>query len=171
VPDAAGAGTPEEDTMKVPFRCVLCPTDLSPIGNLAAPVAYRLAGEGAVVHLAHVCEPPFLGNPLYTQFVQGYVPTPEEIEAGEERVRQALHRLPPENALELGIRTEYHHPHDISVADVIERLAREVEADVVVLATRGRTGLGRLMMGSVASDVVKKEGLPVILVHQDLSEG
>jgi len=154
--------------MKVPFHCILCPTDLSEIGNLAVPVAYCLAGQNAVVHLVHVCEPPFLGNPLYNQFVQGYVPTPEEVESGEERVRSALHRLPPDDAIERGIRTEYHLPHDVRAADTIEALAHEVGAAVVVLGTHGRTGLSRLVMGSVAADVVKKEGLPVILVHQDL---
>ena len=157
--------------MKVPFHCILCPTDLSAIGNLAVPVAYRLAGQHAVVHLAHVCEPPFLGNPLYTQFVQGYVPTPEDVEAGEERVRLALHRLPPDDAIERGIRTEYHLPHDVSAADAIEALAHEVGADVVILGTHGRTGLSRLMMGSVAADVVKKEGLPVILVGHVTKDG
>ena len=42
------------------------------------------------------------------------------------------------------------------------------QAEAVVLGTHGRTGLGRILMGSVATDVVKKKGLPVILVHQDL---
>ena len=53
--------------MKVPFQRILCPTDLSDTGNLAIPVAYRLAGNGARVHLLHVCEPPYLGNPATDQ--------------------------------------------------------------------------------------------------------
>ncbi len=156
--------------MKVPFHTVLCPTDLSKIGNLAVPVAYRLAGDRATVHLLHVAEPPFLGNPLYNQFVQGYVPTPEEREEGEARVKKALHGLPPEDSLSRGVRTTYHLVHGMSVPDIIEETAKEIGADVVVLGTHGRTGLSRLVMGSVATEVVRKEDLPVILVHEDLSE-
>ena len=37
----------------------------------------------------------------------------------------------------------------------------------VVVGTHGRTGLGLILMGSVATDVVRKQGLPVILVHAD----
>ena len=156
--------------MKVPFHTVLCPTDLSTIGNLAVPVAYQLAGKGATVHLLHVCEPPFLGNPLYNQFVQGYVPTPEERKQGEDRVSKGLHALPPADAMTRGLRTEYHVVHGISVPDLIEQYAAQVGADVAVLGTHGRTGLSKLVMGSVATDVVAKEDLPVILVHEDRAE-
>ena len=154
--------------MQVPFKNVLCPTDLSETGNLAIPVAYRLAGNGAKVQLLHVCEPPYLGNPLYGPFVQGYVPTPEDTQQGEEKLRKKIHRLVPEDALENGVRTEFHLIHGVDVAKVIEEEAHRFGVDVVVLGTHGRTGLGRILMGSVATDVVKKKGLPVILVHQDL---
>ena len=156
--------------MKVPFQRILCPTDLSDTGNLAIPVAYRLAGNGARVHLLHVCEPPYLGNPLYGPFVQGYVPSPEDTKAGEEKILKKLHRLVPEGALAEGIRTEFHLVHGVDVAKVIEDETHRFEAEAVVLGTHGRTGLGRILMGSVATDVVKKKGLPVILVHQDLQQ-
>ena len=154
--------------MKVPFQTLLCPTDLSETGNLAIPVAYRLAGKGARVHLLHVCEPPFLGNPLYGPFVQGYVPTPEDTQAAEQKLLKKMHRLVPEDSLANGIRTEFHLVHGVDVASVIEDEAHRFDAEVVVVGTHGRTGLGRILMGSVATDVVKKKGLPVILVHQDL---
>ena len=51
--------------MKPPFRSILCPTDLSPLGNLAVSVGYLLAAKGGTVHLVHVDEPPRTGNPLY----------------------------------------------------------------------------------------------------------
>jgi nucleotide-binding universal stress UspA family protein len=154
--------------MKLPFRTILCPTDLSETGNLAVPVAYQLAANGGTVHLLHVAEPPFLGNPMYSQYVQGYVPTPEEQRAGEDRVQKKLHRLPPAEALDRGVRTEYHTVHGLNVPTVIEETAKEIGADVIVMGTHGRTGLGRILMGSVATDVVKKDGLPVILVHKDI---
>jgi nucleotide-binding universal stress UspA family protein len=155
--------------VRVPFRVVLCPSDLSPIGDLAVPVAYRLVADEGQLHLLHVCEPPYLGNPVYGQFVQGWAPSAEEIRLGEEKARQRLHALVPEGALARGVRTEVHVAHGVQVANVIEEWARRLHADVIVLGTHGRTGLGRILMGSVATDVVKKPDLPVILVHQDLA--
>ena len=153
--------------MKVPFQTLLCPTDLSETGNLAIDVAYQIAGANARVHLLHVCEPPYLGNPVYGPFVQGYVPSPEDTQQGEEKILRKLHRLVPEDALQQGIRTEFHLIHGLDVAKIISEEAHRFGVEVVVLGTHGRTGLGRILMGSVATDVVKKEGLPVILVRQD----
>lgn len=153
--------------MKVPVDRVLCPTDASATGNLAVPLAYHLAANGGTVYLLHVCEPPRFGNPLYEQYVHGYVPTEEEQQAGLERVKRELHKLPPKSALERGVQTEYLLVEGINVGNVIESEARRLDVDVVVLGTHGRTGLSRLLMGSVATDVVNKQDLPVILVHQD----
>ncbi len=163
-------GSPANVSLRPPFKTILCPTDISTVGNLPVPVAYRLAGEGSTVHLLHVCEPPHLGNPLYGQYVQGYVPTEEEIQAGRDRAKNSMHRLAPDDSLEQGIRTEYHLVEGTNPANVIEEVAREIGVDIVVMGTHGRTGLGRLLMGSVATDVVKKDALPVILVHQDFAE-
>ena len=153
--------------MQVPFDSVLCPTDASETGNLAVPLAYHLVANGGTVHLLHVCEPPRFGNPLYEQYVHGYVPTEEEQQAGFERVKRELHKLPPKAAADRGVRTEYHLVEGINVGNAIESESKRLGADVVVLGTHGRTGLSRLLMGSVATDVVNKENLPVILVHQD----
>jgi nucleotide-binding universal stress UspA family protein len=152
--------------MRVPFKTLLCPTDLSDVGNGAVPVAYRLAAPGGTVHLLHVAEPPYLGNPLYNQFVQGYMPTPDEVEAGEEKAKQRLKRLAPEGAVAAGVRTVHHVLHGVNVASVLEEQARTLGADAIVMGTHGRTGLGRILMGSVATDVVKANRVPVILVHE-----
>lgn len=158
--------------MKPPFTTILCPTDASEVGNQAVPVAYHLAANGGTVHLLHVCEPPRMGNPLYEQYVHGYVPSDEERQAGLDRVRATLRSLSQSEALERGIRTEYAMVEGINVARCIADEAGRIGADVVVVGTRGRTGLSRLFLGSVAQDLVKLEDLPLILVHEDaLEEG
>src|SRR5205814_2627344 len=49
-------------------------------------------------------------------------------------------------------------------AGTILRVARELPADLIVMGTHGRTGLGRLLMGSVAEQVVRKASCPVMTV-------
>ena len=48
---------------------------------------------------------------------------------------------------------------------VVAQVAREVEADVVVMATHGRTGLDRLVLGSVATATLQRADVPVLLVR------
>jgi nucleotide-binding universal stress UspA family protein len=43
--------------------------------------------------------------------------------------------------------------------------AREIDADVIAMATHSRRGLGRLMFGSVAEAVLHESNLPVILIR------
>jgi hypothetical protein len=46
----------------------------------------------------------------------------------------------------------------------ILRLAREGPCDLIVMGTHGRSGLGRVLMGSVADEVVRKAPRPVLTV-------
>jgi nucleotide-binding universal stress UspA family protein len=43
-------------------------------------------------------------------------------------------------------------------------VSREIKADAIAMATRSRRGIGRLMFGSVAGEVIHEAGLPVILI-------
>lgn len=52
-------------------------------------------------------------------------------------------------------------------SDTIVEQAREQGADLIVMATHARKGLARLFLGSVAEDVIRKCGIPVLVVHLD----
>lgn len=53
------------------------------------------------------------------------------------------------------------------VADQIEALASSRGADLVVMATHGRSGVGRLIFGSVAERTLRQSPAPLMLVHPD----
>jgi nucleotide-binding universal stress UspA family protein len=48
-------------------------------------------------------------------------------------------------------------------ANEILRVARETSADLIIMCTHGRTGIRRLLVGSVAEAVVRAAGVPVLL--------
>jgi len=50
-------------------------------------------------------------------------------------------------------------------ADQIIALAEERKADLIVMSTHGRGGLGRLIHGSIADAVIKHQGIPVLLMR------
>jgi nucleotide-binding universal stress UspA family protein len=52
-------------------------------------------------------------------------------------------------------------------AERILEVAREVGADLIALATRGRSGLGRLLHGSVAAWVLRRAEVPVLLLRRE----
>ncbi|WP_407945640.1 universal stress protein [Paraburkholderia elongata] len=48
-----------------------------------------------------------------------------------------------------------------------KRVAEECEADLVVMGTHGRRGIGRLFLGSVAEAFVRRAEMPVLLVPRE----
>jgi nucleotide-binding universal stress UspA family protein len=88
--------------------------------------------------------------------------------------------LPPDFTDELREKLRATDPHDPRVvverrliegdpAREIVRLAREAGCDLIVMGTHGRTGLGRLLMGSVAEAVVRKAPCPVLTVKTPIA--
>ncbi len=53
-------------------------------------------------------------------------------------------------------------------ADKIVGLARSEKADLIAMSTHGRTGLDRVVFGSVAEEVLRSVGIPVLLVRPKL---
>ncbi|MGF6920574.1 universal stress protein [Paraburkholderia sp. 40] len=53
------------------------------------------------------------------------------------------------------------------IAGVLCRIAGECEADLVVMGTHGRHGIGRLLLGSVAEAVLRRTEVPVLLVRRE----
>ena len=52
-------------------------------------------------------------------------------------------------------------------ASEIVRVAKEEHPELIVLGTHGRTGLSRILMGSVAEAVVRHAPCPVLIYRQD----
>lgn len=148
--------------MQLPFETVLVTTDLSPLGDAALPIAFRLARDhGARLLLLSVVETPPPPNPLYAH----YYPTPdaEEIARGIAAVRETLdQRVDPSTAR--GVRWE---PVIVAgePAAEIARVAAEANASLLVIASHGRTGLSQCLLGSIADRVLRATMCPVLLVR------
>jgi nucleotide-binding universal stress UspA family protein len=154
--------------VKPPFQNVVCPTDLSPVGNLAVPVAYLLAGKGGTVHLLHVDAPPRTGNPLYPDEKPKGAPTPAQVAAAKKETRARLDALVPAEAKARGVETDLDLVEGEDVALAIQAEALKRKSDVVVLASHGSWGLSRVAQGTpVAMRLLHLRDLNVIVVHSD----
>jgi nucleotide-binding universal stress UspA family protein len=146
------------------YRTILCPIDLSPVSGPAIDLAYGVAAPDAVVHLLHVVGPVAMVSPLDGTYL-AYGNDPAEQIAKEERAEKEIRKLVPDDAAANGVRTEVDVVNDVGVAEQVLAKAKAVHADVIVMGTHGRGGLGRLVLGSVANDVLRRAALRVILVH------
>jgi nucleotide-binding universal stress UspA family protein len=136
------------------IRTILHPTDFSDSSDYAFRLACALARDyDARLVVVHVGRKPVL-NP-----VEGLVP-PEP-----ERYRAKLtEQLRQRRAEGLKVRTAHQLVFGGNPAAEIVQQARQTKSDLIVMGTHGRTGLGRLLMGSVAEQVVRKAPCPVLTV-------
>jgi nucleotide-binding universal stress UspA family protein len=56
---------------------------------------------------------------------------------------------------------------DNDARDAILQAARTVRADLIVIGTHGRRGLSRILLGSVAEDVLRRAPCPVLAVREE----
>jgi nucleotide-binding universal stress UspA family protein len=139
------------------IRTILHPTDFSDYSDNAFRLACSLARDyGARLIVLHVLERPVL---IYTGVMTAPPPPPPSPEE-RQAVQEQLHRIKPQDP---AIRVE-HLLEEGDPATAILQVAQERQGDLIVIGTHGRTGLGRLLMGSVAEKVVRKAPCPVLTV-------
>jgi nucleotide-binding universal stress UspA family protein len=136
------------------IKSILHPTDFSQPSEYAFQTACALARDhGAKLVLLYVV-PPFIAT-------EAYVPPPSEEyrEKVWEEFRQIQATVPAVREVRVETQITEGDP-----AHEIVRVAEEVGADLIVMATHGRTGLRRLLMGSVAEHVLRRAACPVLTV-------
>lgn len=132
-------------------RVIVVPTDLSPLGDAAVPVAYGLITSGGTVHLLHVVSWASRARP-------------GERASDPELTRRLAERIPAE-ASSKNVRTECHLIVG-NAAEEILALAERVEANAICVGSHGRSGVGAAVLGSVAQEVISKSRWPVTVVTQ-----
>lgn len=141
---------------------ILVPVDYSHSGDAALAYAASLGKEyDAELHLVHVFEPPFAH--VDGGFASAPVPavTPADLEAEEAK----LNEITPDKGVKFCREFIVGNP-----ADELVSYAKEKGIDLVVMGTHGRTGLNRLLMGSVAEGVVRRSPCPVLTIKQPAKE-
>lgn len=129
---------------------ILFPTDFSHCGDAALAHATSLARDsGATLLIVHVEEPPvaYGGGEMYYGIPE---PATEDLKRMLAEVKPTDESVPYEHHLIVG-----------DPASAIARLAEDENVDLIVMGTHGRTGISRLLMGSVAEAVVRHAPCPV----------
>jgi nucleotide-binding universal stress UspA family protein len=144
------------------LRKILVPVDFSECSRKALEYAVPFARQfGAEVDLLFVVQPYYPVSDM----------VPVDVEAIEVRMRETGEQ-------ELAALKKSMDP-DLKVATVVRignphveivRAAKELEADLIILSTHGRTGLSHVVMGSTTERVVRHAGCPVLVLREQEHE-
>lgn len=137
---------------------ILVTTDGSDLGHLALAHAQALAGalhaELTVLRIQLDA-----GVALAGEF--GYLPPTEPADMARQKAQMEAElraRVP-------GARVRIELAGGRTITAAITDVARDEHADLIVMSTHGRSGLGRVLMGSVAEGVIHCAPAPVMLVR------
>lgn len=141
----------------LPIKTILHATDFSPCSKVAFDMACALARDyGARLVVLHVHHPEIVMGEFY------YVP-PDPAE-GKAVVTEELLRLQPTT-------TDVMVEHVMREGDPVDEVLAEAKSravDLIIMGTRGRRGVGRLVMGSVAEAVLRRAPCPVLVVKEPM---
>ena len=147
----------EKSQSLVAVKNVLFATDFSEASEAALPYAAAFSEYfGSELHVTHVLpdvkflrpgapDPAFFG-PIYED---AHSNAHDKMRRLSKRMKAVPHQV--------------YLPHG-EIPSVVYTMVQELEIDLVIAGTHGRTGLGRLIMGSVAEEILRQAPCPVLTV-------
>ncbi|HJU10091.1 MAG TPA: universal stress protein [Candidatus Binataceae bacterium] len=136
------------------FKRILSPIDFDDNSldalRTAAEIARRENAKLYVLHVAPLADPIVISAPFISQ-------------RAEENARTQLQKIAKEelSGVDYELLARLGHP-----ADEIVAAEADIDADLVIMATHGRTGFSHLLIGSVAEKVVRESACPVLIVRK-----
>jgi type II secretory ATPase GspE/PulE/Tfp pilus assembly ATPase PilB-like protein/nucleotide-binding universal stress UspA family protein len=130
------------------FQTILVPFDFSKFSELAVQTACKLCERlGAELHLVHI------------------QPGEVDLEAERQARTHLITVIPPSAELKTKVFREVLHG---KIHEELLEYAKRCNADLIVMGTRGRSGILRIALGSVAARMLNSAPCPVMVVNPDL---
>ena len=147
------------------YKRILIATDGSELSAKGLAKGLELAAQlGAHVDIVTVSEPWAVGMYDAMGWSAGYENTPQYL---EDRRKQAMEILEPAAAAAAaaGVKANVMHVVDRYAADgIIDAIASQ-NSDLVVLASHGRRGIRRALLGSQTAEVLARATVPVLVIR------
>jgi universal stress protein A len=141
--------------MAYPFRAILSPIQFDDLSLPALSFAKSIAkDQGATLHLLHVVAVvSALGEPAINAMLHS---------RAEEKAIEALNDIAAKYLEGVSYVIHTRFASHKGLARVINEVAAEIDADLIVLKTHGRHGITHLILGSVAEEVVRSAPCAVL---------
>ena len=142
---------------------ILLPVDFSPSSHGALAVASTLAQESnAVLYLVHVSD----DSAQYLAGYGGFAYTPELSQQVAAENAAELEKIEPTKP---NVRVQRRCLSGNPAVEILA-FAEAEQVDLIVLGSHGRTGLSRLLLGSVAEEVVRRARCAVLTIKRPLGK-
>lgn len=146
------------------YQRILVPVDGSATSERALQEAIDLAAGNALLRLVYVLEE------IYSLDAEAYAFV--DYPALQEAMRNTGERILAQGAKKVQqsgskVETALLDVSGERVASMIDGEAQQWGADLIVIGTHGRSGLSRLLLGSVAEGVARGTSVPVLLVRAE----
>jgi nucleotide-binding universal stress UspA family protein len=139
---------------RITLKNILFATDFSQAADAAAPIAIQIAKRyGAKVYGVHVNRFDDYTGVAPNAWAAMAEAAEKETKEDAGRLNEQLQGI--EHAVVIG---------EGKLWEVLSNLIREKEIDLVVVGTRGRTGFGKTLLGSVAEQILRQSPCPVLTV-------
>jgi nucleotide-binding universal stress UspA family protein len=163
VEEKCDARVEQKSSAAISVKNVLFATDFSATSESALPYATAICRHfGSTLHAAHVLSEASL---LYMTGGVDYVSVSSIYEDAHTEAKEKLDQM--------AVRLEgIPHRNYVRRGQVWKNLAGIIDAngiDLIVVGTHGRTGLGKLLLGSVAEDILRHAPCPVLTVGPKVS--
>lgn len=149
------------------IKTIIVPTDFSKLSFSAMEYARDLAERmNAVIHLVYVLEktPPFLAI--------------RSLDVSEEDVMKHMEEEAYKQLFETA--SKFKVDSNVDIIEVLRKgndyeeivnYSKEINCDLIVIATHGRTGVLHTLLGSVAEKVIRYAKCPVLVITPEEEEG
>jgi nucleotide-binding universal stress UspA family protein len=139
---------------RITLKNILFATDFSPAADAAAPIAIQVARRyGAKVYGVHVNRFDDYTATAPNAWAAMAKAAEKETKADAGRLNEQLQGIEHEVVIGEG-----------NTWEVVSNLIEQKEIDLIVLGTRGRTGLEKVILGSVAEQILRQSPCPVLTV-------
>jgi nucleotide-binding universal stress UspA family protein len=143
---------------------ILLPTDFSPLSRVAIDAALSLFkySPATSLTLLHVVEPIYSPGVMDPGVTVDFT-LESRVEAAEKELEHLRNIYGPQISLEARLLTG-------APARTLCDLAADEKFDLIVLSSHGHTGLGRILIGSVAEQIVQEASCPVLVIKLPKNE-
>lgn len=145
------------------YKNILVPVDDSPISYAAIEHAEKIAKayNSHVTVLSVLSVDPMVGVDFY-KFAPSIT---EYVLAAEKNAQSRLDDI-KQTLSNHGVSVSTRIARDLSTAEEILKTADEINADLIIMGSHGRKGIKKLVLGSVAQQVLSISPLPIMVVKQ-----
>ena len=147
------------------YQRILVPIDGSQTSTKALQAALQMSkASGGCVRIIHLIDASaYLSGPA------GYLDFPSDLPSAMRSAGNKVLEDAANLAKAIGVQAETHlyDSFDGKLADVVSDAALQWKADLIVVGTHGRSGVGRALLGSGAEQILRLAPVPVLVIRSD----